>query len=71
MDNVIPTDYVYYGDKYYPACLIVFSDTSLKVETSTLEEESGTIGFEWNIEDIHGIESHWSSKVIFRTFFFP
>ncbi|CAO2834487.1 unnamed protein product [Amaranthus hypochondriacus] len=62
MDNVIPTDYVYYGDKYYPACLIVFSDTSLKVETSTLEEESGTIGFEWNIEDIHGIESHWSSK---------
>lgn len=63
MDTSFVVDYVIYDDKYFPACLISFFETSFKIEMPALEEEHGASTVEWNIDDIHGIESQWISRV--------
>ncbi|XP_021859933.1 probable ubiquitin-like-specific protease 2B isoform X2 [Spinacia oleracea] len=60
METSILTDYVSYGDKYLPGCRILFTKTSLKLEASALEEESGTSRSEWKLDEIFSIESQWS-----------
>ncbi|KAH9626083.1 hypothetical protein KSS87_012418 [Heliosperma pusillum] len=62
MDTIIiHTDYVTYGDKYYPASLILFSKDSVKMKASTLEEESAASCSDWKIDDILKIETQWSN----------
>lgn len=60
--NTVHADYVSYGGRYFPACLISFFKTSLKFDTSALEEESGAFRSEWKLDDIFSIESQWSSS---------
>jgi len=54
---VLHTDYVTYSNKYFPASLILFSKSSVKVEALSLEDESGSSKLEWEIDNIVGIES--------------
>ena len=60
---VLHTDYVTYSNKYFPASLLLFSKSSVKVKPSSLEDESGSLKLEWEIDDIVNIESCWSSLV--------
>ncbi|XP_021740355.1 probable ubiquitin-like-specific protease 2B isoform X3 [Chenopodium quinoa] len=59
--GAVYTDYVSYGDKYFPGCHILFSKTSIKIEMSTLEEESEASRSEWRLDEILKIESQWSN----------
>ncbi|KAL9234678.1 hypothetical protein vseg_009521 [Gypsophila vaccaria] len=59
---VIHTDYVAYGNKYFPASLILISRDSVKMRVSALEEESEASSSEWNVDDILRIETQWSSS---------
>ncbi|XP_074263582.1 putative ubiquitin-like-specific protease 2B [Silene latifolia] len=57
----IHTDYVAYGDKYFPASLILISGDSIKLKTQALEEESEASSSEWKVDDILNIETQCSS----------
>ncbi|KAH9611224.1 hypothetical protein KSS87_018040 [Heliosperma pusillum] len=57
----IHTDYVAYGDKYFPASLILITEDSVKLKTQVLEKEPEASSFEWKVDDILNIETQCSS----------
>ncbi|XP_074279431.1 uncharacterized protein LOC141604819 isoform X3 [Silene latifolia] len=61
---IVRTDYVTYGDKYFPASLILFSKDSVKIKARTVEEESADSSSDWKIDDILKIETQWSSTTV-------
>ncbi|KAK9713886.1 hypothetical protein RND81_06G057300 [Saponaria officinalis] len=64
MDTIIIyTDYVTYGDKYFPAALILFSRDSIAMKTSSLEEEYAASSSEWKLDNIIKIDTQWTSLV--------
>ncbi|GMH17396.1 hypothetical protein Nepgr_019237 [Nepenthes gracilis] len=59
---VLHADYVACHDNYYPSSWVCFSNTSFKIQVLFMHQEVETCRFEWEIDDIHNIESQWNSR---------
>lgn len=55
-------DYIVYRDKYSTDSVITFSSSCIKIKGSTANGENGTFVFQWEVDDIINIESHWCER---------
>ncbi|KAL9245550.1 hypothetical protein vseg_019189 [Gypsophila vaccaria] len=58
---VVYTDYVTYGDKYFPAARILFSRDSIEMKTPALEEEPAASSSEWKLDNVLKIDTRCTS----------
>lgn len=56
-------DYVAYRDNYCTESTLTFSSSCITFKGSTAYGNQGSFSFNWEIDDIVGIESQWCGRV--------
>lgn len=65
--HVFP-DFLIYGGKYCTKCRLTFSNSSIKLEGSTVNGLKEIFSFEWAVGAITKIESEWCGRVSYIDF---
>lgn len=65
--HVFP-DFLIYGDIYCTKCQLTFSNSSIKLEGSTVNGLKEIFSFEWAVGAITKIESEWFGRVSYIDF---
>lgn len=63
MEVVICPDYFVYQDEYSTEAVVSFSNSGIKIKGSIGCEKKGSFNFQWELDDIIDIGSHWCGRV--------